>query len=141
MKAGRLLRSGEAGWGFWHLMQSTGRAVWTATCVWATESEAVSPERSEPPKAVATGVRVGIIPRSGIWARAVPKDSAPREPHMRSGLWLENHGWRMVESKLCRSWSRHEGWLSRGCLPSAESSVWRRVGIKVALLLESPGDI
>ena len=28
---------------------------------------------------------------------------------------------------LCRnrSWIRHEGWLSRGFLPSAESSVWR----------------
>ena len=24
-----------------------------------------------------------------------------------------------------RSWIRHEGWLSRGGLPSAESSVWR----------------
>ena len=24
-----------------------------------------------------------------------------------------------------RSWIRHEGWLSRGFLPSAESSVWR----------------
>ena len=31
---------GRAGWGFWHLMQSTGRAVWTATRAWSTESEA-----------------------------------------------------------------------------------------------------
>ena len=39
---------------------------------------------------------------------------------------------------LCRnrSWIRHEGWLSRGFLPSAESSVWRLkdgcVGVEVS---------
>ena len=33
------VEAAEAGWVFWHLMQSTGCAVWTATRVWATESE------------------------------------------------------------------------------------------------------
>ena len=44
--------------------------------------------------------RLGIIPRSGIWARAVPKDSAPREPHMSSGLGMVNCDCSMVEPWL-----------------------------------------
>ena len=50
LKCGRGGNAAGVGWVFWHLMQSTGRAAWTATRTWATESEAVSPERSESAK-------------------------------------------------------------------------------------------